>query len=205
MKFNLLRLSLITIMFGLTLPAAAMDFNSLPKGVQNQLKRGEIALLPSRPGESGVADKRFVTMAKLTTENRSEIWEVVIDKENTDKFLDNVLESRVIEQNGNVILMEQRTKVGGPKGSYQYTLKYHLTPETKAEFSFVKGDIKNVQGGWWILDGPTPAQKLLVYSLHIDPGGFAPQFIVQKGMKKSIPETILSTEAEVIRRRKAAR
>ena len=201
MPNSILRIFTIALCAGFVGSAMTQDFASLPDSLKAQLNRGEVVLLPKRPDEKSNIDKRFVTMAKLMTGTRSEIWQVVIDKENADEFLEGVLESKVIEKNGNVMTMEQRTKVGGPKGSYLYTLKYQLTPESKAEFSFIKGDIKNVEGAWWIIDAPKPNQKLVVYSLHIDPGVFAPQFVVRKGIKKSIPETIISTEEEVIRRR----
>jgi len=164
--------------------ATATEFKSLANEIQAKLKQGEVCLLSNRPDETTPEiDDRFVTMAKLMSGTRAEIWEVLIDRDNAEKFLGGVLESKVI------------------KGSYSYSLKYQLDPEKKATFSFIKGDIKNVAGAWWIFDGPDPKTHYVVYSLHIDPGKFAPQFIVQRGIKKTIPETIISTEKEIIRRR----
>lgn len=183
---------------------AAESFASLPKETQAKLLKGEVVPLSRRPGESTPADRKYVTMAKLFKATRPEIWEVITDKEDTEKFLDGVLESRQIERNDKEIIFEQRTKVGGPKGSYVYTMKYLLTPEVKAEFVYVKGEINDISGGWYILEGPNPNYKLVVYSLFIDPGGFAPQAVVKFGMKKTIPSTLTATEGEVNRRRAGA-
>ena len=68
----------------------------------------------------------------------------------------------------------------------------------------MKGEINDISGGWYILDGPNPDYKLVVYALFIDPGGFAPQAVVKFGMKKTIPSTLTSTEDEVKRRRAGA-
>lgn len=187
----------------LTVNVAATEFESLPEEVQTKLNEGEICRLQSQPGAEGKVDKRFITMAKLMTGTRSEIWEVLIDKDNANEFLGGVLESKIVSRGEDEFTIDQRTKVGGPKGSYFYTLKYQLDSEKKVTFSFIKGDIKNVAGAWWIFEGPKPNIHLVVYSLHIDPGKFAPQFIVQSGIKKSMPETILSTESEIVRRRAA--
>lgn len=183
----------------------AFEFSSLSKSDQATLQAGNVLMLERRPGEAAPGDKRFVTVAKLIKGSRKTIWEIVIDKDNTDKFLDGVLESRIVKKSGNEIIVEQRTHVGGPKGSYKYTLKYLLFPEKVAEFTFVKGEIKNAEGAWWIFDGPTPDRKLVVYALHIDPGVFAPQFVVKRGMKKTLPETIIAIDVETQRREKLSR
>lgn len=180
---------------------AAESFVSLPKETQAKLLKGEVVPLSRRPG--GGSDRKYVTMAKLFKATRSEIWEVITDKEDTEKFLDGVIESRLVERNDKEIIFEQRTKVGGPKGSYLYTMKYILTPEVKAEFVYVKGEINDIGGGWYILEGPNPDYKLVVYALFIDPGGFAPQAVVRLGMRKTIPSTLTATEGEVKRRRSA--
>lgn len=175
-------------------------YSRLPEEVQKELQEGKAVLLERRPDETAEIDKRFVTMAGLLTGSRSLIWEVIHDKENAEKFLDGVLESKVIEEEGNEILVAQKTHVGGPKGAYRYTLRHKLDPMKRADFSFVEGEIKNVLGSWWIYEAPDPEKMLVVYSLHIDPGVFAPQFVVKRGMKKTIPATLASIQKEVTRR-----
>ena len=164
------------------------------------MEKAEPVVLPHRPDESATIDKRFVTVAKLMNGTRSEIWTVINDKEDAELFLDGVLESKVIEQDENSLVVEQVTHVGGPKGSYRYKLRHRFTGMERADFTFIDGEIKNVEGTWWIFDWPTEGKNLVVYSLHIDPGAFAPQFIVKSGMKKTIPETFKSIEREVLRR-----
>ncbi len=135
---------------------------------------------------------------------RPEIWTVINDKEDAENFLDGVLESRVIEEGDDSLVVEQVTHVGGPKGAYRYKLRHRFTGMERADFTFIDGEIKNVEGTWWIFDWSVEGKHLVVYSLHIDPGAFAPQFIVKSGMKKTIPETFKSIEREVLRRQKLA-
>ncbi len=205
MKFRILPL-IFAVPLLLAGVAGAGDFRTWSPEIQALLRAGNIVELPHRPGEnpSGI-DRRFVTMGKLMKATREELWAITIDKDNTEKFLDGVLESRILSQTGNEIILEQRTEAGGTGGSYLYTLKYTLTPMKVALFTYVKGEIRNVEGGWWILEGPDAEHKLVIYSIHIDPGRFAPQFVVRRGIRKTVPNTLLNTEREVLRRRNALR
>lgn len=165
------------------------------------LRKGGGVVLHRRPDETpDKTDARFVTVAALVPGSRSRIWEVIHDKEHAAEFIDGVLESKVIERRENEILVEQVTRVGGPKGAYRYRLLHRLTPETKAVFTYSGGELKDVIGAWWIFEGPDPGHFLLVYSLHIDAGFFAPQAIVKAGMKKTMPRTIEAVAREVAKR-----
>ena len=183
------------------LVADDFGFLSLPEDVQGRLKNGEAVVLDRRPDEPDEVDKRFVTVAELVTGSRAEIWNVIADKEGAEFFLNGVLASKVIEESEDFIVVEQETAVGGPQGSYEYVLRHELTPMEKIDFSFVRGEIENVEGGWWIYDCPVEEKQLVAYALHVDPGGFAPQIIVKSGLKKSMPGTISSIQREVLRRR----
>lgn len=122
---------------------------------------------------------------------------MINDKENASHFLEGVLESRVIERQGNRILVEQLTHVGGPRGSYRYRLWHELTPMTRADFTCAGGELRNILGTWWIYDGPDENSSVVVYSLHIDPGLLAPQAVVKAGMRKTMPQTIQLIAKEV--------
>ena len=125
-----------------------------------KLAAGETLLLSHRPDETGKnADDRFVTTARYFRGSRDRIWEVINDKESAATFIDGVLESKVIEREGNRILVEQRTRVGGPKGDYRYRLEHVLTPMSRAIFTYEGGELKDVEGGWWIFDGPDEVHR----------------------------------------------
>jgi len=168
---------------------------------RKKLEAGEYVVLARRPDEKDSVDHRFVTIGAIVEGTQREIWDVINDKEHAADFIDGVLESKVIEREGNRILVEQRTQVGGPKGSYRYRLTHQLTPMSRADFTYAGGELRDVLGSWWILEGTAPSNRLVVYSLHIDPGFLAPQLVVKSGMKKSMPGTIKSIAREVLRRR----
>lgn len=197
------RLLLIFLLFASLGPVrAAEPYEGYPDERKKRLLAGNAVLLEKRPDETAEVDKRFVTVAKLIRGSRETIWNVIHDKDDAEKFLDGVLESRVISSGENEIVVTQKTHVGGPKGAYRYTLRHKLQPMQRADFTFVKGEIRDVIGTWWIFEGPDEERMLVVYSLHIDPGAFAPQFVVKRGMKKTIPATLSSIEKEVTRRNK---
>ncbi|MEM6280291.1 MAG: SRPBCC family protein [Verrucomicrobiota bacterium] len=185
------------------LPLLGIELETLEESLKRELLSGKIVALEKRPDESSEVDARFVTLAQILTGTQKEFWEVIHDKEDAELFVDGVLESKVLEESDTEILVEQKTKVGGPKGAYYYQLRHTLTPFHRSDFEFVTGEIKNVLGTWWILEGPEPDQSLVIYSLHIDPGIFAPQFVVQRGMKKSMPGTLQSMQREVLKRRES--
>lgn len=166
-----------------------------------KLEAGECVVLDRRPGETAkTEDSRFTTVAKYVKGSRATIWETINDKENATRFLEGVLESKVVEREGNVLVVEQRTRVGGPKGSYHYRLRHALSPMSHAEFTYAGGELKDVAGAWWIFDGPSPAVHLVLYSLHIDAGFFAPQPVVKAGMRRQMPGTVECIAREVARR-----
>jgi len=178
------------------------EFNAKQK---SELNSGKAILLPHRPDESksGKIDKKFSTFAIFLPDvSVKEAWDVVNDKEGATKFVGGVLKSDVLEKGGNWMLLEQETVIGGPKKSYRYVLKYTLSPHEKALFTYKEGEVNDVQGGWWFFERKEKKGMYLVYSLYIDPGIFAPQFIVRSGMKKSLPETLGYMKAEILRRKK---
>lgn len=169
--------------------------------IRGKIAAGQCIVLEKRPDEVGESDSRFVTVAAMVEGSRETIWEVINDKKNAADFLDGVLESKVIEQQGNRILVEQLTRVGGPRGSYRYRLWHELRPMSRADFTYAGGELRNVLGSWWIFDGPKDTACFVVYSLHIDPGLLAPQVVVKAGMRKTMPQTIQSIAKEVARRK----
>jgi carbon monoxide dehydrogenase subunit G len=180
---------------------SAEEFPGLEPAQEARLEAGEHVILEKRPDETDQTDHRFVTVAAIVAGPRKTIWEVINDKENAATFLEGVLESKVIEREGNRILVEQLTHVGGPRGSYRYRLWHELSPMTKAEFTYAGGELRNVLGTWWIYDGPDEERCIVVYSLHIDPGLLAPQALVKSGMRKTMPKTIQSIAKEVAKRK----
>ena len=169
--------------------------------VRSKVEADRCLVLERRPDESGDPDSRFVTVAAVVGGSRDTIWEVINDKENAADFLDGVLESRVIERRGDRILVEQCTRVGGPRGSYLYRLWHELRPMSRADFTYAGGELRNVLGTWWIFDASEDDACIVVYSLHIDPGLLAPQVVVKAGMRKTMPRTIQSIAKEVARRK----
>jgi len=186
-------------LFSLT-AVSAEELPGLDPSQRSRLEAGDCIVLEKRPDETDKTDHRFVTVAAIIEGPRKTVWEVINDKENASTFLEGVLESEVIERQGNRILVEQLTHVGGPRGSYRYRLWHELTPMTKADFTYAGGELRNVLGTWWIYDGPDAGRCVVVYSLHIDPGLLAPQAVVKAGMRKTMPKTIQSIAKEVAKR-----
>ena len=187
--------------FALLLPGLqAWEYTALSEEHRSVLESGEAVIFSSRPDDGAEPDQRFVTAGRLIAGSRDLIWEVLNDKEDAEDFVDGILDSEVLEEEENVLTVKQRTHVGGPKGAYTYTLRYVLTPKSKTEFFYLGGEIKNVTGAWWIFDGPDESTFLVVYALHIDPGVFAPRFVIKQGQKKSMTGTLISMERELKRR-----
>ena len=167
-----------------------------------ELSTGEAVLLTHRPDEKEDAiDKRFVNYAILVEAPFAQVWEVVNDKNAAADFMEGVLFSEIKEQEDNEILLEQKTKVGGPKESYHYFVRHFLfRDERYVNFEHAGGELRDILGGWWFYEGKDPGTTVLVYSLHIDAAAFAPQFIVKRGMRKSIPRTMNQMRDESERR-----
>jgi hypothetical protein len=198
-----MRAGLIAVLCLVVLPLSGASADRLPVFDEMDARRldeGHCLVLERRPDETGEPDPRFVTTARLIEGSRETIWEVINDKDHASEFLEGVLESRVLQREGNRILVEQRTHVGGPKGAYRYRLLHELTPMTRATFTCAGGELSDVIGAWWIFESEKSDCFLVVYSLHIDAGFFAPQVIVKAGMKKTMPKTMASIAKEVAKR-----
>jgi len=172
-----------------------------------ELETGEAVMLSRRPDEKkGKEDKKFVNFGILIEAPFAQVWEGVNDKDGAAQFMDGILFSRVKEHEGNEILVEQKTKVGGPKEHYHYFVRHFLHRNGRyVHFEHAGGELRDIQGGWWFYEGRKPGTTILVYSLHIDAAAFAPQFIVKRGMRKSIPRTVDQMRNESERRFSLAR
>lgn len=183
--------------------AGADELPELEEAESARLETGEAVILDHRPDEAGEADGRFVTVARRVPGTRDEVWAVISDKEDPERFFENMLESRILRREGDRLLVEQRTRVGGPKDSYLYRLWYRFEPKRRIDFTYEGGELRDIEGAYWLFEGAEPNTCVVVYSLHIDPGLFAPQIVVKRGMRKTMPDTLACIRDEVVRRRNA--
>jgi len=131
---------------------------------------------------------------------------VITDYDHFAEFIPYVTSSRILRQEGATCYVHQHLHFPGPLADRHYTIasnalsrpwentfrvEWHLVPENGEAPSREKGITPSAFDGFWDL---TPDESGLtteaVYSIHFDPGGALPSWLVTMAMNRYLPRVV---------------
>lgn len=165
----------------------ATDAPVLTESQWSALQSGQPVLLDNRHEQ----DPRAILGAILVDTPVQSTWHVINDKEKGPEFTKGLLRAKVLEEGESHMLVEQDMKVGVIPGVFTYVMRHDMQPLKRVDFARKSGDLKEVKGYWKFIPVEGNSKTLLVYSLFIDPGFFLPRGIMERSMKKKVPEALV--------------
>ena len=119
----------------------------------------------------------------------SEIWKMLNDYKNYKSIYGGIDSLKVIQQDSDGATVEYWSDVGtwkylGVKVHFVLRRNYDSACR-ELSWKRVSGDLKEIEGGWEIIDSPVMGKKLLIYKTFIKYGGLIPTKIIRKRAMKA--------------------
>jgi len=167
--------------------SANVQIPNLSTSQWSELKKGNTVLLEKAEED----DPRSILGAILIDAPKESTWHVINDKEKGPEFTKGLLRASILERGQGYMLVEQEMKVGVIPGTFTYIMRHEMVSPHRVQFQRLSGDLKEVKGYWKFAPVEQNTKTLLIYSLFIDPGFFLPKGIMERSMKKKVPEALV--------------
>lgn len=127
-------------------------------------------------------------------------WEVLTDYERVPEFVPGMRISRVVEQTGNIWMVEQQGEMmaNNLRMFYQGLLKIIRESPDRLSVQFVSGTFRNMQGQWTVSGKKAPVK--LGYQLELDTGTPYPSPIMVAMLQQQVALWVGSLATEMERR-----
>ncbi|NJK34443.1 MAG: cyclase/dehydrase [Oscillatoriales cyanobacterium SM2_2_1] len=170
----------------------------LPPLERAALRQGQVVVT----GNDGSYTARVLLGA-----NASQVWQVLTDYPNLPKFIPNMVESRVLQQEGDRKIVEQidRRQVVLISVVSRLRLQIREIPQQQVQFQLIAGDLESMEGSWQIepvspIPLRPPSQTLITHTVRVQPKAGIPRDTFQEIFRDSLVGTLHSIGREVQRR-----
>jgi len=164
-----------------------------------------VALREGKPvvvGENGFYTARILVKAPPKV-----VWSVLTDYGNFSEFLPNVIESRILEADGDRKVVEQVRQQQVFVVTVRSRVRYEAREidQQKIEFKLIEGDLTRMEGFWLIEPvAPHPLaepdQILITQQILAEPSGGTPKDTFNNIFKGSLTGNLLAIREEIKRR-----
>ncbi|MBM3162494.1 MAG: cyclase [Chlorobi bacterium] len=117
------------------------------------------------------------------------VWAALTDYDNLCKTLPKVVFSKLIERNGNEIILDQTGKTGifFFEKTVNFRLKVRETYLKRIDFEQLSGDFRVYRGAWILSTCAEENRTLLHYEAELKPSFFAPPILVSFVQRLDLP------------------
>ncbi len=120
------------------------------------------------------------------------IWNIITDYNNLANTMPGVRQSKVVEDRGNVKIIDQTSKTDVLFIKIKFSTRMIITenfPETLS-FELISGDFKTFNGKWVLTPDEHLNGTFLVWTAQVNPDFSAPDFIVDAVQKRDLRELL---------------
>ncbi|MDX2255317.1 MAG: SRPBCC family protein [Pseudanabaenaceae cyanobacterium bins.39] len=185
-----------------TLPTQASIFDGpvdrLPPIQRDALRKGQTVIT----GEKGKYVARI-----LVKQSPETVWKVLTDYANLDKFIPNMVSSRILENRGNRKIIEQidSRQVFLVSITSRTKLAIQETDRRQIDFRLLEGDFSKMEGYWKIEPvASVPMrpndQVLITYTVNAQPNGGVPVDTFYTIFKDSLDDILQAIKREIKKR-----
>ncbi len=137
----------------------------------------------------------------LAQGNVDTAWEVLTDYDNFDRFLPNIVSSKIIEEQGDRIIFEQVNVVDLWlfKQEFKVQIEAIKNKPTQVDFKIVDGDLKKLVGKWKIAEIST-GKILVSQAVEVEPGANTEKPFFYGVYESSLEDTLKAIALEIAKR-----
>ncbi len=175
-------------LFFFTGPAFTDPSAQQPQTEQSRLLDGETVISLER-NDDDIIDASGSIYVRSIPET---IWAVITDYDNLANTMPKVKKSSVVEDNGNVKIIEQTSKTGVLFIKIKFSTRMTITetfPDTLS-FDLISGDFETFNGRWVLTPHNEENGTFLNWSAKVKPDFSAPGFIIDAVQKRDLRELL---------------
>lgn len=185
-----LELLLLTLAASAAAAAKPTDpADSLTAAQRARLAAGEVVVLPPREDDPEVAAAVRIAAAPPA------VWRVMVDCEAAPEYVPGMRACRVLEERGDVSLIEHRVKVTSLLPELTYVFRVDHRPYERISFRRVAGSLREMTGDWRLR--PDGQGTLVTYSVVLDPGVPVPDWVIRRALTRDLPELLEALKQRV--------
>jgi ribosome-associated toxin RatA of RatAB toxin-antitoxin module len=113
------------------------------------------------------------------------VWRVMVDCPGAPEFVPGMRACRVLEEHGDVSLIEHRVKVVPALPELTYVFRIDHRPYRRIRFRRVAGALRRMEGEWRLRS--YREGTLVSYTVVLDPGFVVPQWAVRRALTRDLP------------------
>lgn len=125
------------------------------------------------------------------------IWPVVSNPQQLMREERKVKKIRTVSKATNSQEVEYTVALSQLLPTFNYTLRLENKQPNVIEFRRLSGSFKDFQGSWKLTPVDGGKKTVLTYSLAIDPGFFAPKFLVLQAIKSDLPSMMKNVKTAI--------
>ena len=169
-------------------------WQTLSNRENKDLEQGKVVL----KGEKGNYLGRIIATGDINT-----AWSVLTDYNNFDRFLPNIVSSKVIETEGDRVLFEQINVVDLWlfQEKFMVQIVANKIQPSQVDFKLADGELNKLIGKWHI-EEITPGKILVSHQVEVEPGSNTEKPFFYGIYESSLEETLKAIAVEINRRSK---
>lgn len=127
---------------------------------------------------------------------RKTVWETLADYERIPDYVPKILSCKIVEDRGNVKVLEQLGATGFGPIRVKAKMTSVLTEDapTALAFESIKGDFRVFRGQWFLSEGDSAGTTIVTYRADISPNFFAPAALVRFMQRRDLPEVLAAVK-----------
>jgi ribosome-associated toxin RatA of RatAB toxin-antitoxin module len=142
--------------------------------------------------EETVNGKVFQVSRSFIKAKPEAVWQILTNYEHAPRFFSMLLKCKVLEEKGNIKVVDYTVRPSGPVGSYQYVLELKEQPMQQVTWHRVSGSFKEIDGFWKLESVDNGKATLVTYGSAINGGFFFPQPLIKRQIRIDIPTVMAS-------------
>jgi uncharacterized protein YndB with AHSA1/START domain len=177
--------------------AAPGDWLSEP-AMQQRLAEGQVIVEGARASDSA-APRGLVRAAVRIAASPEDIWRVMTDCAQAPLYVPGLTQCRRIDiaSDGSWEDIEHEVKFSKLLPPIRYVFRAQYERPHRMDFHRISGDLKQQRGTWLLTATPDGAATVVEYEVYVDPGFWIPQSLVERMLRKDVPEVLSGLRARV--------
>jgi ribosome-associated toxin RatA of RatAB toxin-antitoxin module len=186
--------TLLNLLFAASLGVSGdLDLNPGPNdSLRIEVLAGEVPVFVSKKQDNVTAVIGHI----LVNAPRRQVWDMLADYEAIPDYIPKILSSKIVEDRGNVKVLEQVGATGFGPFRVKARMTSVLTEDapTSLAFESIKGDFRVFRGQWFLSDGDSASTTIVTYRADIAPIFFAPAALVRFMQRRDLPEVLAAVK-----------
>jgi ribosome-associated toxin RatA of RatAB toxin-antitoxin module len=119
------------------------------------------------------------------------VWPVVSNPETLSSREPKVRSVRVLRRHGQGAVVAYDVSMSPMLPNFKYTLFFRpVAPYRRIEFHRLSGSFEHFDGSWTLHPEAQGQATRLTYALRVDPGFWAPAFLIQNAIQRDLPRML---------------